>query len=231
MTSWPQRRTDAAFVAPSLLAADFSRLGEELRAVEEAGADLVHLDVMDGHFVDNITMGPVVVRAIRKLTDLFLDTHLMVQEPARYAAAFHEAGADGITVHVEATSDVGGTLDAVRETGARVGLALNPSTELEPYERWLERIDLLLVMSVHPGFGGQAFQPEVLPKIERAAQLRAQRGADFVLEVDGGVDPRTAIEARAAGVDVLVAGTAIFRNPPYAEPIAALRGAGRGLSA
>ncbi len=231
MTSWPQRRTDGAHVAPSLLAADFSRLAEELHAVEEAGADLLHVDVMDGQFVDNITMGPVIVRAIRKLSGLFLDTHLMVQEPARYAEAFRKAGSDGITVHAEASKDLGETLDAVRASGARVGLALNPATPLEPYERWLDRIDLLLVMSVHPGFGGQSFRPEVLPKIKRAAAIRDEQGLDFVLEIDGGIDPETAVPAREAGVDVLVAGTAVFRNPPYEVPIRALRRAGRRLSA
>jgi len=231
LTSWPQRRTDGAHVAPSVLAADFSRLAEELEAVEQGGADLLHLDVMDGQFVDNITMGPVIVRAIRKLTGLFLDTHLMVQEPARYVGAFRDAGCDGLTVHAEASEDLEGTLDAVRASGARVGLALNPATPLEPYERWLERIDLLLVMSVQPGFGGQSFRPEVLPKIERAASIRSQRGLDFALEIDGGIKPDTAVAALQAGVDVLVAGTAVFRNPPYNQPIRALRSAGRRLSA
>ncbi len=154
----------------------------------------------------------------------------MVQEPARYAAAFGKAGSDGITVHAEATKDLGATLEAVRATGARVGLALNPATALEPYERWLDGIDLLLVMSVHPGFGGQSFRPEVLPKIERAAEIRARRGLQFALEIDGGIGPQTAADARQAGAEVLVAGTAVFGHPPYGEPIAALRAAGRRLS-
>ncbi len=211
-------------MAPSLLAADWSRLGAEVEAVVAAGADLLHVDVMDGQFVDNITVGPVVIRGLRKLTSLYLDTHLMIQEPERYVQAFRAAGCDGITVHVEATQDLAGTLGAVRRTGAQVGLALNPSTPLEPYTAHLRAIDLLLVMSVQPGHGGQSFRAEVLPKVEMAARLRREQGLDFAIEIDGGIDASTAGAARRAGVDVLVAGTAIFRSPPYAERIAALRG-------
>ena len=227
MTWWRPLPNESPAVAPSLLAADFSRLGEELHEIERAGADLVHLDVMDGQFVDNITLGPVVVRGIRKLTSLFLDTHLMVQEPQRYTGAFRAAGCDGITVHVEATSDVPGALAAVRQSGAQVGLALNPETPLERCEPHLDAIDLLLVMSVQPGHGGQTFRAEVLRKVQRAAALRQARGLEFAIEIDGGIDPQTAGLARAAGVDVLVAGTAIFRQPPYRERITALRAAGR----
>jgi len=210
-------------VAPSVLAADWSRIGEEVDAVTAAGADLLHLDVMDGQFVDNITMGPVIIRGLRRLTRLFLDTHLMVLEPGRYVQAFRSAGCDGITVHAEATADLAGTLEAVRRTGAQVGLSLNPRTPLEPYESYLEQVDLLLLMSVQPGHGGQAFQPEVLTKVEAAARLRQKSELRFAIEIDGGIDARTAGPARQAGVDVLVAGTAIFRNPPYAARIAAIR--------
>jgi ribulose-phosphate 3-epimerase len=223
-------QTEEPAIAPSLLAADFSRLQEEISAVEAAAADLLHLDVMDGDFVDNITIGPVVILGIRKLTSLFLDTHLMVTEPQRYVDAFRKAGADGITVHAEATDDLAGALDAVRRTGAEVGLSINPGTPLEPYEAHLDSIDLLLVMSVQPGHGGQSFRPEVLPKVERAAQLRRARELRFAIEIDGGIDPETATLARSAGADVLVAGSAIFRHPPYAARIAALRGAVRRLS-
>jgi ribulose-phosphate 3-epimerase len=218
-------------VAPSLLAADFSRLEQEIDAVESGGADLLHLDVMDGQFVDNITMGPVILRGIRKLTRLYLDTHLMVEEPRRYVQAFRDAGADGITVHVEATRDLDGTLRAVRDTGADVGLSLNPDTPLGPWLPYLDRIDLLLIMSVQPGFGGQAFQPEVLSKLKRAAEIRAENEYRFALEIDGGIDAETGREARRAGADVLVAGSAIFRRPPVAERIAALHRVGADLSA
>ena len=217
-------------MAPSLLAADFSRLREELGEIERAGADLVHLDVMDGQFVDNITLGPVVIRGIRKLTSLFLDTHLMVQEPQRYVDAFRAAGCDGITVHVEATRDALDALATVRRSGAQVGLALNPDTPLAACEPYLDAIDLLLVMSVQPGHGGQKFRDDVLPKVEAAARRRRELGLSFAIEIDGGIDPRTAAPARRAGADVLVAGTAIFRQPPYAERIAALRAAGRPVS-
>jgi ribulose-phosphate 3-epimerase len=213
-------------VAPSLLAADFSRLGDEIAAVEAGGADWLHVDVMDGHFVPAITLGPVVVRGIRRLSGLYLDTHLMVDEPARHAAAFRAAGADGITVHVEAARDVGATLDAVRATGARVGLSLRPDTGFEAVLPYLDRIDLLLVMTVVPGKGGQAFMADMLPKVQQAAAARAAGAGRFAIEVDGGIDAQTAPEARRAGADVFVAGSAIFGHPPYADRIAALRAAG-----
>jgi ribulose-phosphate 3-epimerase len=210
-------------VAPSLLAADFSRLGEEIAAVETAGADLLHLDIMDGQFVGNITFGPVVVAGIRRLTTLFLDAHLMIVEPGRYLREFRAAGCDGITVHAEACADVDATLAAVRDTGARVGLALNPDTPLGPHAARLAHVDLLLVMSVFPGRGGQSFMPEALPKVEEAARLRAARRLSYAIEVDGGIDAETGVAMRRRGADVLVAGTAVFRRPPYAAAIAALR--------
>jgi len=230
LTWWRPHPIEAAAVAPSLLAADWSQLGAEIAAVEGAGADLLHLDVMDGQFVDNITMGPVVIRGIRRLTSLYLDAHLMVLEPARHVQAFRAAGCDGITVHVEAAADLAATLAAVRHSGAQVGLAVNPATPFAACEAHLNAIDLFLVMSVQPGHGGQSFRPEVLAKVEAAAQLRASRGLRFAIEIDGGIDAETAVPSRQAGVDVLVAGTAIFRHPPYAERIASLRAAGDRLT-
>ena len=223
-------RTDRPAVAPSLLAADFSRLASEIQSVEQGGADLLHLDIMDGQFVDNITMGPVVLKGVRKLTELYLDAHLMVEEPGRYAQAFRDAGADGITVHVEATVNLDRTLQQVRATGAQVGLSLNPDTPLGPWLDYLDRIDLLLVMSVYPGFGGQAFQPEVLSKLKRAAEIRSEKGLRFALEIDGGIDAQTGLEARLAGADILVAGSAIFRNPPVDARIAEFHRLGADLS-
>lgn len=227
LISWSQLPSERPLVAPSLLSADFSRLGEEIAAVERAGADLLHLDVMDGQFVANLTMGPVVIRGIRKLTSLFLDTHLMVVEPGRYVREFRAAGADGITVHVEACRDVAATLDAVRSTGARVGISLNPDTPAGAVEPYLAAVDLVLVMSVFPGRGGQAFMPETLPKLQALWRLRAERGLRFGLEVDGGIHAGTAAAVRAHGADILVAGSAVFGHPPYEAPIGALRAAGR----
>ena len=213
-----------AAVAPSLLACDFARLGEEIAAVEAAGADLLHLDVMDGHFVPNLTFGPLVVEAVRRLTKLPLDAHLMIAEPHRYVDRFVEAGADVVTVHVEASTDLGRDLARIRELGARAGVAFNPDRGLDAVTSVLDRIDLLLVMSVFPGFGGQAFIADVLDGVREAVRVRAERDLDFVIEIDGGVSPDTAPAARDAGAEILVAGTAIFRSDDYAAAIRAIRG-------
>ncbi len=212
-------------VAPSLLACDFSRLGEEIRTVESAGADFLHLDVMDGHFVNNITFGPVLVKAIDQLATVPLDTHLMIENPDRYIGPFLDAGADILTIHVEASSDVRRDLRAIRGRGKKAGLSLNPATPLSAVEPYLEDLDLLLVMSVVPGFGGQAFIGTVLPNLTRAAKLREQHGLTFAIEIDGGINPETAARAREAGADILVAGTAIFRTPDYGAAVVAIRGA------
>ncbi|HEU4929944.1 MAG TPA: ribulose-phosphate 3-epimerase [Candidatus Krumholzibacteria bacterium] len=211
-------------VAPSLLACDFSRLEEEIGAVEKAGVEFLHLDVMDGHFVNNITFGPVLVKAIDKLATVPLDTHLMIENPDHYIGPFLDAGADILTIHVEASHDVRRDLRAIRARGKKAGLSLNPDTLLSDVEPYLEELDLLLVMSVVPGFGGQAFMDDVLPNVTKAAKLRDRLGLTFAIEIDGGVNPETASRAREAGADILVAGTAIFRTPDYAASIAAIRG-------
>jgi len=212
-----------ARVAPSILSADFGRLADEVRAVTVAGADLIHVDVMDGHFVPPMTIGPIVVEAIRPATELPLDVHLMIERPEHQIPEFVKAGANGLTVHVEACADLPGVLGMIRDAGVRPGLALNPATPLEHVRPFFGLIDLLLVMSVNPGWGGQPFVEGSLEKIATAARMRAEAGASFVIEVDGGIKPRNAGQIAAAGADVLVAGSAVFDGPDYAATIRALR--------
>lgn len=213
-------------IAPSILASDFSQLADEVQRVEAAGADWIHCDIMDGQFVENISFGPAIVATVRKLTRLPLDVHLMIQRPDHYLERFIEAGANSITVHVEmdAKHDVAKTLLTLRAAGCRVGLTLNPETPYEALEPHLGHLDLLLVMTVHPGFGGQSFRAEQLDKVRRAKAWRDERGAKLDLEVDGGINPETARLALGAGANVLVAGTSIFHTPDYAAAIRALRG-------
>lgn len=214
-------------VAPSLLAADFSQLEAEIHRVEAAGADWLHLDIMDGHFVDNISFGPAVVATVRKLTQLPLDVHLMIEHPDHYLPRFLEAGANSISVHVEpdAKHDVAQTLSAIRAAGCGAGLALNPATPFEAVEPYLGTIDLLLVMTVHPGFGGQAFRPEMMEKVRRAKAWREAQQTTLHIEVDGGINAETAKSSAESGVNILVAGTSIFRADDYAKAIRELRGA------
>jgi ribulose-phosphate 3-epimerase len=212
-----------ARIAPSILSADFGRLADEVRAVTDAGADLIHVDVMDGQFVPPITIGPLVVEAIRRATSLPLDVHLMIETPARQVAEFARAGADGITVHVEASGDTAAVLAAVRDAGAKPGLAVNPPTPLERVRPFLGGIDLLLVMSVNPGWGGQPFVDGSMEKLAAARRLRDETGGRFAIEVDGGIKPHNAAAAAAAGADVLVAGSAVFGARDYGAAIRALR--------
>jgi ribulose-phosphate 3-epimerase len=212
-------------VAPSLLACDFSRLREEIAAVEGEGVEFLHLDVMDGHFVPNLTFGPLLVEAIARAATVTLDTHLMIETPDRYIDAFVDAGADIVTIHTEASTDIRRDLGAIRARGRKAGLAYNPDSTFDVAEPWVEDFDLLLVMSVFPGFGGQSFIEATLAGVERAANLREQRGLDYAIEIDGGINPETAERARDAGVDILVAGTAIFRQDDYGAAIRAIRGA------
>jgi ribulose-phosphate 3-epimerase len=210
-------------VAPSLLAADFARLGEEVRAIEAAGADWLHLDVMDGHFVPNISFGPLVLKALRQHTSLPFDVHLMIAPVDPYIAAFAEAGADHICFHPEAGPHPHRSLQLIRSLGKRAGLVLNPATSLETVRWSLDLLDIVLVMTVNPGFGGQAFIASQLEKIAELRRMIDASGRRIALQVDGGIVPETARQVIAAGADTLVAGTAVFGAPDYAAAIAALR--------
>ena len=206
-------------IAPSILSADFSRLGEEIQDVEKSGCDIIHVDVMDGHFVPNLTIGPTVIKWVRKTTKLPLDVHLMIDEPRHYLEDFRNAGSDWITIHVEATKKVNETLDAIRKLGAKTGISVRPKTPVSTILPYLSKLDLILIMSVEPGFGGQSFMPETMKKV---SELRAKFSG--FISVDGGINAETASQALKAGADILVAGTAVFGQKDRGQAIRTLRG-------
>ena len=211
-------------ISPSILSADFCRLGEEVRALEKAGADYIHVDVMDGHFVPNLTIGPAIVKAVRRCTSLPLDVHLMMERPDDFLSDFAKAGANILTVHVEAVTHLHRTLSEIKKYGMRAGVSLNPSTPVCLIEPALDYADLVLVMSVNPGFGGQELIPEVLPKIKEIRRLITRKGRPVELEVDGGIKVDNIGAVADAGADVFVSGSGIFGTPDYAKTIAAMRG-------
>jgi len=209
-------------ISPSLLASDFSRLGEEVKAVSQAGAHMIHLDVMDGHFVPNLTIGPGVVKSLRPHTNLPFDVHLMISPVDEFIAPFAQAGANILTVHPEATSHIHRTLQLIKDQGCQAGIALNPGTPVEVLAPLMDLVDLVLVMTVNPGFGGQAFLQDQLPKIRTVSQMIKESGRQIFLEVDGGITPQTAPLVIAAGANVLVAGSSIFKTSDYKGNITAL---------
>jgi len=210
-------------IAPSILSADFSRLGEEIKTVEAAGADWIHVDVMDGHFVPNITIGPLIVEAVKRVTELPIDVHLMIENPDNYIPAFAKAGASWISVQVETCVHLNRSVHLIKENGARAGVVLNPSTPLDTVAWVLEYVDYVLIMSVNPGFGGQAFIPNSLDKIKDLRKLIREKDLDVLIQVDGGVNSKTIAEVSAAGTDVFVAGSAIFGSQDYKKTIDAFR--------
>ncbi|MFB6497483.1 ribulose-phosphate 3-epimerase [Bacillus haynesii] len=214
------------YVAPSILSADFARLGEEIRDVEQGGADFIHIDVMDGHFVPNLTIGPLVVEAVRPITELPLDVHLMIEAPDRYIPAFAKAGADILSVHVEACPHLHRTIQLIKEQGVKAGVVLNPHTPVQQIEHVLEDLDLVLLMTVNPGFGGQSFISSVLPKIRQLKEMAEQKGlADLLIEVDGGVNKNTARQCIEAGANLLVAGSAVYNEKDRKKAISDIKGA------
>jgi len=210
-------------IAPSILSADFSRLGEEIKAVEAAGADWIHVDVMDGHFVPNITIGPAVVKSIRKVTSLPLDVHLMIENADRYVPAFIEAGADLVSVHVETGFHLHRTVELIKSAGKKAGVVLNPATPISAIEGILDFVDFVLIMTVNPGFGGQSFVPGSNGKIRALKKMIDEKGADILIEADGGIGPGNVAEIAAAGCDVFVAGSAVFHSNDYAATIKKMR--------
>lgn len=211
-------------IAPSILSANFSKLGEEILAVEKGGADYIHIDVMDGHFVPNITIGPLIVEAVRPITKLPLDVHLMIENPDQYIEAFAKAGADYITVHVEACRHLHRTIHHIKSFGVKAGVVLNPATPVTSIEHIIGDVDMVLLMSVNPGFGGQKFISEVLPKIRKVKEMADEKGVAVEIEIDGGVNPETAKLCMEAGATVLVAGSAIYNEEDYAKAISLIRG-------
>jgi len=210
-------------IAPSILSADFSRLGEEIAAIEKGGADWVHVDVMDGHFVPNITIGPPVVASLRKITKLPLDVHLMIQDPDKYIEKFAKAGADIITIHVETSPHLHRSVQFIKDQGCKAGVSLNPATSLATLDHILSEVDMVLIMTVNPGFGGQKFIPSVLPKIKRLREKISEKGIGVDIEVDGGVNINTISKVAQAGGNIFVAGNAVFTTPDYGKTISELR--------